>query len=78
MERALELAIEAAAFTLEMPADAFSATTHLETVGADSIAIVVIADRIEILDPNAHVDNDALLSVVTLGDIAGTISWKAS
>jgi acyl carrier protein len=69
----LPAVLAAVAHVLELPLDAVSESTRLADVGADSMALVVIADVIEARQPDIVVSDDALAHAITVGDLADYI-----
>ena len=69
----IEIVIAATSSVLEIPPTGLTVDTRFEHIGADSIAIVVIADAIERLDPTVSVSDDDMLFAATLGEMAAAM-----
>ena len=69
----IEIVIAATAQVLEIPTEGLSVDTRFDSINADSIAIIVIADVIETLDPSVCVSDDDMLFAATLGEMAAAM-----
>ena len=69
----LQIVIAATAEVLQISPAGLTVDTRFEDIAADSIAIIVIADRIECLDSAVTVSNDDMLFAATLGEMAAAM-----
>jgi acyl carrier protein len=75
MRSATEAVIHAVGHVMNMPVDALDATTPFGSIGADSVALIVIADVIE--ENNAYlVPNDVLKAAHTVADLAAGLESR--
>jgi len=69
----LDHVIAATAYVLDIDAAPLREDTTFESLNADSMARVAIADAIEIMNPGLRVDNDVLLFAATLAQLSGGV-----
>lgn len=70
----LDRVVAATAHVLEIEPSNLAADTTFESLEADSVARIAIADAVEVLNPGLKVSNDTLLFAATLGELAAGIS----
>jgi hypothetical protein len=63
---------------MEIDSTHLTAETSFESLNADSVARIAIADAVEVLNPDLAVSNDVLLFAATLGDLAAGVTRRAA
>lgn len=73
----LDHVITATAYVLDIDGAPLREDTTFESLNADSMARVAIADAIELMNPGLRVDNDVLLFAATLSQLSSGVSEVA-
>jgi hypothetical protein len=68
--------VQATAHVLQIESSALTAETLFESIEADSVARIAIADAVEVFHPELVVSNDVLLFATTLGELAGGVAYR--
>ena len=74
---AVDAVIAAVSKVMDMPVDAITESTAFRGIGADSIALVVMADVIEDRFPEYSVPTSVLKSAKTVGELAAGLETTA-
>lgn len=74
---ALDAVIAAVSKVMDLPADIITETTAFRGIGADSIALVVMADVIEDRFPEFEVPTSVLKTAKTVGELAAGLVTTA-
>lgn len=69
----LDSVIAATAYVLEIDPTTLQADTSFDSLGADSMARVAIADAVEIMNPGLTVANETLLFAATLAQLCEAV-----